>query len=226
MVAVNGSACRAVRNKIFNQLRGRLPLLLESGFSAWLDVVPRYKHLGAMVHVSGSQRDNVSFRLCQARVAFKEGKREVYAYRTIPLDRRVALFRANVLGTLLHGAGTWGLLNEGEYKIFHSGTMSLYRQVLAIPAADNQHWSSQDIQGSVNLPGPSVLLHVERLRFLSLLLRSGPDALWALVRHDDSYMEALRQACGWLHSWVRATCSLGHPLTAWDEWSRFITGAP
>ena len=225
MMSIDGPGCRAVRDRVFNQLRAKIPILLEHAGSLWLDVVSRYKHLGAIVHFSGHVKDELLHRLNVARALMKEGRREVYGNRTVHLERRVALFRANVLASLVHGAGTWPLLSEADFRAFHGGAMALYRQVLAIPATACQHWSSAEIQGALHLPDPAVLVHCERLRFLPLLIKTGPDALWALIRHDDDYMAGLRHSCSWLYDRIKHTSDLGPPLQTWAQWVDLIQRA-
>ena len=162
-------------------------------------------------------------RLNLAKAAMKEGKRAVYGNRTIPLARRTILFQANVMSTLLFGAGVWPELGEGDFRLFHSGAMSLFRQVLAIPRNACQRWSTAEIQGALDLPSPQVLLYVERLRVLPLLVKTGPDPLWGLVRHDDAFLSGMRRACQWLFSHVRSTSTLPHPDVDWSSWLSFIS---
>ena len=222
MMTINGPGCRGVRDQVFNRLKAKIPILQEHAGSLWLDVVSRYKHLGAIVHFSGHVKDELAHRLNVARAMMKEGRREVYSNRTVKLERRVALFQANVLASLVHGAGTWPKLSVADHRTFHGGAMALYRQVLAIPATACQHWTSAEIQGALHLPDPAVLIHCERLRFLPLLLKTGPDALWALIRHDDDYMAGLRDSCLWLYERVKCTSRLGPPLQDWTSWMEFI----
>ena len=226
IIAANGKGCRSVRQRIYHGLGAKLPVLMEHSASVALDVVPCYKHLGAIIHFSGSLREEILTRLHQARAAFRDGKREVYANRTIPLARRVLLFQSNVLSVAVHGAGAWPSLTEGEFSLFQQGIMSLFRQVLAIPAQADQHWSSESILAATRLPSPQVLLHVERLRFLRLLLTSGPTALWALIKHDGLFLMAMREATRWLYEVCSATMTMGDPNTCWDDWAAFILHAP
>ena len=224
-ITVNGRGCREIRQRLFVQMRGRLPLLMEH-MSTWVDIVPQYKHLGSVVCQSGSLRAEISMRLNIARANMKQGKRFIFGNRSISFRKRVVLFRSHVLASLLHGAGSWHVLNEGEFQLFAGGVMALFRQVLAIHAGADQRWSREQILGAVGLPGPQALLHIERLRFLRLLVQKGPDSLWAILRNDEGFQCGMRAALAWMFGRVRNTIPLQDPEEHWEDWCGLMTQKP
>ena len=224
-MSINGTGCRKARHHIFSQLGGRLPILLEAS-STWLDVVPQYRHLGSVVTHSGILRPEILTRLNLARAAMKQSKRHVFGNRAIGIQKRVVLFRSSVLSSLLHGSGSWPYMHEGDYRMFEGGIFSLFRQVIAIPAKEDQKWTRKRILDSVCIPQPQTLIHMERLRFLVLLVNRGPDSLWALLRHDDAYLRAVRIALDWLYHRLRGTIDLPCPHTGWEQWKVVIGQKP
>ena len=226
LVAPVGPGARQARRDLFFRSKGRLPVLKENSAPSWLELVPSYKHLGTVVDYKASVHADVSRRISLARVAFREGRRAIYVNPHIPVSRRAVLFRANVLGVLLHGAGAWAWMLEGTFRAFSGAVMGMYRQMIRIKRDAAQNWSRRQICVAVQLPSPQCILHVERLRFLCLLVRSGPRVLWAALRYDQEYVQALRAAMRWMCERVQATSSLRDPDVSWDEWIRAIQDSP
>ena len=70
------------------------------------------------------------------------------------------------------------------------------------------------------------MLKVEQLRYLKQLCNDAPDAVWALLRRDESYLALLRDALAWLYVRVRATCTLPDPACNWQVWVDLIRDRP
>ena len=226
MVAPIGGGSRRAKQALFHHCKGRIPVLCENGPGVVLDLVPAYKHLGTTIDHRASMHPEVVRRVTLMRVAFREGKRDIYLNPRIPLERRVFLFRANVMSVLLYGSGTWATLLDGSYRLFVGAVMSLYRQLIRIKRHAEQHWTRNQICSAVQLPLPQHLLHVERLRFMCLLAQTGPPALWAALRYDAEYVDGLRRAAEWMHALVSATCPLPDPNVEWEAWIPIICSNP
>ena len=226
IVAPAGPGSRSIRRQIFSEKKGRLTVLPENKGGFRLDLVPVYKHLGSLVTHDGCLLPEIRNRLGAGRAAMKEGKQRLFACRAIPLRRRSALFRAHVLASVTPGMGTWPLLNQQEWQTFSGGIISLYRQLLCLRAEGGFHCSEAQILSRVGLPAPESLLHAERLRFLGQMVRSGPDAAWALLAHYSSFQSALRAAADWLLAAVRSVCDLGDIVVCWGKWEALMRTSP
>ena len=167
--APTGRGSRQARQEAFVQLKGRAPIWPESKGLLWLDLVPRYRHLGSLVSHDGRMGPEIRHRLALAASAFKEGKRKLFACQAIPLHKRALLFRTHVLSVLLSGAGTWPLLAKGEWQSFKGGVLGFYRQLLCLRASGNWHHTEAQIYSQVGLPSAAALLHAERLRLYASL---------------------------------------------------------
>ena len=222
----SGRGCRQARKQLFDDQKGKLTVMLEHSGHIQIDLVPAYKHLGTLVNYRASLDGEVGRRLALARAAFREGKKKLYANKRIAVARRAVLFQSNILGILLYGAGSWGILSAGATRTFFGGVQSLYRQLLAVKTTDDQAWTRAQIQAAVGLPSPQVLLHGARLRFLVNLVRQGPEALWAGLRYDQDFVKAVVAACQWLHGLLRATIALPDPALDMDPWLQFIAHSP
>ena len=226
IAAPAGVGSRQAKCALFVQGKGRLPILSEHNPVCWLPLVPHYKHLGVIVDHKASMHPEVVRRVHLCRAAFREGRKMLYVNPHIPLARRASLFQSNVLGVLLHGSGIWPWLLAGTFRVFMGAVMSFYRQMVRIRHDAEQNWSRSQILAFVDLPAPQCLLHVERLRFLCLLVRSGPDALWAVVRFDAEYVFGVKRALEWLFDCISTTCGMGHPEQCWDDWVQLIGDRP
>ncbi|CAE6916088.1 unnamed protein product [Symbiodinium sp. CCMP2592] len=192
----------------------------------WLDLVPRYRHLGSLVSYDGRIGPEVRQRLALANAAFREGRRKLYACQLVPMQRRAALLRSHVLSVLLVGAGSWPVLLKQDWQSFSGGVLGLYRQMLGLRATGDWHVTECQLLSRVGLPSPLALLHLERLRLLGQLVRSAPDQVWALVSWNFPFQRALREAGDWLLARVSATCDLGPIEQDWNKWASLIKAQP
>ena len=222
IVSPCGPGSRQARQELFFRGKGRIPVLSEHHEPVWLDFVPSYKHLGTIVDHRGSVQADVLRRVALARVEFRAGRKAIYANPHIPLQKRVNLFKANVLGVLLYGAGTWPWLLEGSFRVFSGAVLGMYRQLVRIRHDAAQNWSRRQLSVKVRLPLPQTILSVERLRFLRLMIRSGPEALWAIIRYDSAFVKGVQAALRWLFGLVSATCPMPDPDTSWDDCVRCV----
>ena len=226
IMAPVGSGSRQARQEIFCTLRGRAPIWAECRGMQWLDLVARYRHLGSIITHDGSMTADVKHRLALARAAFRDGKRRLFACKDVPISKRAILFRSHVLSTLLAGVGGWPSLGACDWQLFSSGVVSLYRQLLGLRTQGKWNYTSVQLFAMTGLPSPQSLLQLERLRFLSQLVRHGPDELWALVGHFTPYQAALRDASVWLLDAVQGTCNLGPIDEDWRSWSGLFLTSP
>ena len=129
-----GPGSRQARQEAFVHLKGRVPIWPDSKGLLWLDLVPRYRHLGSLVAYDGRMGPEIRHRLALAASAFREGKRKLFACKAIPLQKRAMLFRTHVLSVLMSGAGTWPMLAKGEWQSLKGGVLGFYRQLSLFPS--------------------------------------------------------------------------------------------
>ena len=226
VVAPIGPGSRQARHEMFVALKGRTPVWPDSKGLHWLDLVPRYRHLGTLVSHDGRMGPEVRHRLSLAAASFKEGKRKLFACQSIPISKRSLLLRSHVLSVLLVGAGTWPNLSKQDWKAFSGGVLGFYRQLLGLRASGDWHQTEGQLLMRVALPSPRALLQAERLRVLGRLVSNAPDQVWALIAWNEPFQEALRAAGSWLLEAVGATCDLGPMESDWSSWSLLIRTRP
>ncbi|CAE7879565.1 Ap1g1, partial [Symbiodinium necroappetens] len=225
MVALQGQGARSARRDLFRG-KGVLSVVREHAEPASLPLVATYRHLGVLISANNSFLPELRARSSSAWSAFRQGRLKAYRCRRIAVARRGALLSTMVLPRLLFGAGAWPSLRKGECSFYHRTVFALYRQTLCVPHGEDQHISGATACALLQLPDPATLLRVERLRYLRQLVQSAPDALWALIRQDNAYLEEMRSALSWLFARLRATVDLGDPLAHWESWGDVMRCAP
>ena len=228
LLTLRGKNSRRAKQAVFGPagLKGSVPVLLERPPSVNLPLVSTYRHLGSQQAISGGLRPEIQYRISQARAAFAEGRRKVYRNPGIPVKRKALLLGSLVIPRLVFGAGAWGPLLQGEFRLFAGAVWSFYRAVLGIPRDGDQHVDSSTCFAILQLPSPAAVLRHERLTYLGQLLRSGPDTLWAILRADKEHIRLLQEDLHWLHARSWSTTGLPSPSDEWDIWRNFITTSP
>ena len=222
LMAPRGAGSKQVRHEIFTTLKGRIPVFPDHKGMLWLDLVPRYRHLGSIVSYSGSLLPEVRHRLSLGQAAFRAARRKLFACKSIAMARRAALLRSHVLSVVLVGSGSWPSLSRQEWTCFSGGIISIYRQMLGLRAEQSWNLTEAQLISRVGLPSPAALLHAERLRFAAQLVRSAPEAIWALLGWYDPFQQAVREAGCWLLQAIGHQSELGPIDADWDSWSQIM----
>ena len=227
---VRGHGSREVRRKVFGHCaKGdmcTIPVLRENTSPDRLPLVRTYRHLGILQAADGSLKDEMRQRIGQAWSAFREARRKLFKCRRVEVTRKGTLLRSFVLSKLLVGAGTWPPLLIGEARMFQACVFGLYRQILCVPHDGDQQWHFCSVCARTGLCSPDTLLHAERLRYALQAVKNAPDALWACIQQDAAYCGLIQDSFTWLFERVGATCKLGHPATAWNEWKHLLCARP
>ena len=228
VVSVCGSHSRAVKRSLYSHegLQGQLPVLFEHIPAMKLPLPPKYKHLGVLQTPTGSILEEIRHRAGLARGTYHEARRKVYKSKAISLQRKATLLATTVIPKLLQGAGAWPPLNKREHQAFAGAIWGFYRGVLGVHRNMDQRITASTCFSLLQLPDPDTLLKLARLSYLSQIIRSGPDILWAILRADRPYATMLESDLAWLYAWVWDTCSLPHPNGNWPAWHSFIKTSP
>ncbi|CAE7722641.1 unnamed protein product, partial [Symbiodinium microadriaticum] len=226
IIAVHGKGSRGVRRSLFGDLHAKLPVFLEHAGAVRIDLVTHYKHLGSHLSYDGTMTTELKYRLALGRAAFKEGRQRLFACRRIQVERRAFLFRTYVLSAVMAGAGTWPWLSATEWQIFSGGIINLYRQLLCLKAEGGYEVTTSQILYRCGLPSPASLLALARLRFLSQLVRHGPDPAWAVLSGYTPFQKAIDSSCRWLLQAVQGSSDLLDPAQHWHTWHDVIVSQP
>ena len=176
----SGPGTRAAARELFGPdgHKGAVQALREDSPPIRVPLVGSYRHLGSLQTPKGALTQELRYRAAQAWAKFSEGRRKVYKAKGISVRRKAFLLRSSVLPKLSYGAGSWPCLRLHELRTLGGTLWSLYRAICGIPATDDQYLHSCTILAITGLPSVQVTLHCQRLSYLKLLLKSGPDELW------------------------------------------------
>ena len=221
-----GRGAKAARDALFCRSRAKITVLCEHSTPVRLDAVPSYRHLGSIISYNGSVLADIRARVSRAKAEFGEGRRRVFCCPQIQLGKRVVLFQQHVLSAMLAGSGAWPVLCKGSWTALEQCLTSLHRQMLRLRGPEAQHCTRDEVYVACNASDPFDLLCLERLRFLGRLLRSGPDAAWALLQNSPDGLEALHSACDWCYQALAHTCDLGCFRDGWSAWQKLIISRP
>ncbi|OLP82019.1 hypothetical protein AK812_SmicGene37367 [Symbiodinium microadriaticum] len=227
LLTLRGAGSRKARQSVFGPrgLGGSVPVLLKFQNTVRLPLVNAYRHLGCQQAPAGSLKQEIQYRVSQARATFAEGRRKVYKNPKISVRRKGHILGSTVIPKLVYGAGAWGPLNSGETRTFSGALWSFYRPLLGIGRCDAQNWDASTCFALLGLPSPSTLLRTQRLLYLGQMLRAGPDELWAVLRADRPHASLLQADIRWLHEWTHRTTGLPNPDLEWSAWVSFVQQA-
>ena len=160
--------------------------------------VPSYKHLGIRFQMDADLDHEIQCRSAQARVAFHELRRPIFANKAISTVARLQLLQSLVFSKLLYGCGSWYSIPRRTVQKIDSLLMKFYRSVLNTGFWSSSRSTDDDIRTQHNLPSFRVLLATARLRYLRhvashdhgfhrqlLLEERGRNNGWLLEVEDD-----------------------------------------
>ena len=101
----------------------------------------------------------------------------------------------------------------------HGVLVSMARQMLR-PAYRFEaacHLGAQKILAVARLPSATVLLHVERLRHLSVVIRVAPKEFWAIIHHGKTWGTVTLESIAWMCSMLGRAGKAQPQLGQWDS---------
>ena len=228
LLSLVGRDSRKVRAELFRSAEPSTALSSTLWPTARLRLVPRYKHLGGILHCSGSLMPEVRTRCGQAWQSFRKHRRMIFVSPTVTHREKALLFHSLVLSSLMYGAGTWSA-EDGEAVDKVQGTLvSMARQMLR-PTFNFEaacHLGARKILAVARIPSAKVLLHIERLRHLGVVVRVAPQEFWAIVHHGTTWGPATARSLEWLRATL-VNAGRGQLIpTGWSEVKEVLLTSP
>lgn len=90
-------------------------------------IISQYRHLGTRVHVGTKLMAEIKASMGQAWTAYRKMRRQIFQNRLLGLSKRITLFRSLIMPTFEYDLGTWGPLQQGEFKYFSKRLYSFYK---------------------------------------------------------------------------------------------------
>ena len=190
--------------------------------------MPRYKHLGGVLHCSGSLLPELKTRCALAWQAFRKHRRLVFTSPTVTHREKALLFHSLVLSSLLYGAGTWSAQSATIVDKLQATLLAMTRQMLrptfSFEAAC--HLGACKVLAVARVPSAKVLLHVERLRHLAVITRVAPKEFWAVLHFGASWCDLARCSIDWLADKLDIAGRAQAQLADWQQVLPILLDAP
>ena len=109
------------------------------------------------------------------------------------------------------------MLRDQRTKDFvHSAVMRLYRRLLKLAPEMPLH--DDDILHQLQLPSPSELLRIARLRYLGSLFACNSVASWGLLNQDQEWMSLIEDDFTWMYAQLKDSSDLLPPHQHLEQW--------
>jgi len=224
MLCFHGPGSRKMKVKHYGpQAAGTFTVICERQMQT-ISLVKEYRHLGGALHHTSDQAREVAQRLAIGHGAFNQHRRLLYHNERIEEQKRHEIFNTLVLTKVLYGSDSWIAGDLRTMRKFEAAIIRLYRRLLKIkPAA---HIMDQEIIASSSLPTPTTLLRRSRLRYLSVLLRSGVPDIWHLLCADRQWTQVIEDDMIWMWDQLRRASILKDPRQHPEQWFDLISNHP
>ncbi|CAE7802792.1 unnamed protein product [Symbiodinium sp. CCMP2592] len=234
VLSLIGPGSRGLRSRLFRNPQPGIPLQPALHPPATLRLVPRYKHLGGVLHWQGHLSHELKSRIGQAWQAFRKHRRAVFYSPLVTHREKSLLFQSVVASTLFYGAGTWVCDDTSSLDPLRGALLAMGRQMLR-PTFDreqSQHVGAGRVLAIARLSTVDAEIHAARLRHLSTVLRQAPAEFWAILHHDSQWFHLLRESLSWLRAsfsraafpvddleeWTRTACVIRDKPQTWKRW--------
>ena len=226
LTSLRGKGAVSLRRHWFTEQGGVLPIPGCHLPECHVKLVAQYRHLGGIVNTKGSAKSEVVARVGQMKATFRKYKKTLFTASSIPLEKRSALLRPFVLSILEFNLGTMVDISPGDVQYVTTALLQIYRTLIRSIVSYQVSWPW--ICHALQLPSPSGLLHLSRLRYFGQIMASGADELWAMIEVQGYWHQECKESFEWLYENISATTTLPHPAdpSRWNEWSTLILQRP
>ncbi|CAE7947475.1 unnamed protein product, partial [Symbiodinium sp. KB8] len=218
ILAVRGPGAQKARRQCFP--RGEKTIRLQD-LQLEVTVASQYVHLGGLIDVEMKMQTEARRRLSMAKAAFDAGKAMLYTNETIPLKDRAALFNTSITSTLFNlslwtkQTAAWCILDGGFSRLLRGLLSKTYKgdmiYKVATPAAHIL----------TGIPPLECLLTKSRLSLLCSMAHQAPQALWAALQEEHTWLSEVLDDLEWLagdgYKWPPRRAA------SWPEWRRLLT---
>ena len=202
VVRIVGTGAKAVRHKIWHEMRGKLPIVTEHGVQS-LQLVHSYRHLGSYVQDHAVTQKDIQYRISQAKKAYGQINRQFYRKKNVNDTTKASVFSALILSRHAYNAHTWAWVSQNDLDRWENGIRS---QIAAIAVNKVRplppfQFSSAELCALCDINSPQDTLYANRLRYAKRAISKIPAALWSLLHENNdvhSWHVQFIVSCHWL----------------------------
>ena len=194
---------------------------------ARVKIVPRYRHLGGILHHKSGLEFEAKSRAAQAWQAFQKHRKTIFMHANVYLADKVVLFGTLVLSTLFHACGTWGRVEGKARAVLTRAYLNMARAILSKHyIGDVLHLSEDRVFALLRLPTLSTWLHFHTLSYLASFVSIDEPLAWALAHAEGHWLSGVRDSLHWLWRHVDRGQQFVSWEEAWQRWSDDIRSRP
>eukprot|EP00438_Fugacium_kawagutii_P020996 Skav228361 [mRNA] locus=scaffold1981:117582:121517:+ [translate_table: standard] len=191
-----------------------------------LKISASYKHLGGRYGMAGDLTEELGFRQKEARRAFAELRRPLFANRFIGTTTKLRLLQSLVISKLLYGAAVWADMSLQHLHALDSCFMRWVRSITGRGFWDETARSTDDdLRAEFHLPTIRLVLAKMRLKYLHFVVHWADqwyvDLLLADCRCEGSWLAAVAVDFRWLSSVIELPRALLDAFEA--DWTAFFS---
>ena len=218
VVSLQGKGARALRIQAFAGIGPSLDIPSTMWPGSRLRVVPKYCHLGGIIHHTGAVQSEVKARVGHAWTSFRQHQRRVFGSAFVTPHDKAVIFESIVLSTLVFAAGTWTVVRAEAFAPIQHALLQMSRIMLKPRYSCEQacHLPPAFVMSCAGVPSAMILLHSERLRHLALLVRLAPSELWAILHAEVHWLQLAQESVQWLLAQL-ARSGLKDCPNCWEE---------
>ena len=228
VVSLQGKHSRSLRARLFRDDPAVIPAQSNLWPGAHIRLVSQYKHLGGIIHHTGSLLREVKFRVAAAWQAFNKRRKKVFASPVVERADKVLLFDSLVLSVLLYGAGSWSSVDDKVIahlsSAYHHMAASLLRPQYRVEEA--RRLGPDRVLTLAGLPSVATLLHLARLRHLLSCVSVSIKEFWALAHSEGTWLGLVRDSLCWLRDLILPQSSSVEWDSLWPQWLAIMRDKP
>eukprot|EP00438_Fugacium_kawagutii_P027229 Skav214322 [mRNA] locus=scaffold86:84509:89755:+ [translate_table: standard] len=224
MVHLRGPGSSTLRKQFFN-IGGRpfIDVVTNEGVEA-VHITPKYKHLGGILHHTGSELQELKHRFAQAHQAVADHRRLIFRNKHFTQKQRMAMFDSLVLSKLLYGMESLILQKPADVTTADSMLFRLYRRLSSRP--HDAHMSHSELLADLEVPDFVTLQRRSRLRYFSTLFRCATPKVWGLLSADRAWNDAVRADLSWMWRRLLLSDPLPDPSEDIQPWQHLAAHRP
>ena len=223
----SGKGAKAARRDLLSDKEPTVTTASRYWPEARIKVVPRYRHLGGILHHRAGLGAEARSRAAQAWHAFQKHKKTIFVHANVYLEDKTVLFGTLVLSTLFHACGTWGQIDADAFSVLNRAYVNMARAILSKHfRGDLLHLCEDRVLALLRLPSLSTWIHFHRLSYLASFVVISEPLVWALAHAERHWLAAVRDSLAWLWGHVDGGRKFSSWEAAWPEWCDDIRRRP
>ena len=219
MLTVKGTGSRAVRRDHLSLSEPLIPINSHFWRDARIRVVPRYRHLGGVLHHRASSTTRSRPEWPRPGARSPRASASSFSQRGVALRDELVLLRTLVCTVLLFGSGTWPTLCPSDLHRLRMGYVGLCRALLRPHFRGDANRLTEDrVLALCGAPSIDSLLHAERLTYLRSFMELNVPEAWALAHAQQQWLGLVRGSLEWLWRNTEGFREFQGWEQAWEEW--------